>query len=194
MCSTIVDRSIASSPYARQELPFDPDEKTRKGTYVDQVMSQRGFAAAVERVVQSAGSTKLLVTCSKGLHRSPVVAAGAAELLQEQGPPRAIDRVRCSYVHSAERLVGKHKLVEFTNVDRVVGNVMSFEYTMSIDNHRHGMSFEFTVPLHNVEQFVGGPFGSMTFGHAVLHCRWLRELVAVRKLIARASGLSPIDE
>ena len=94
----------------RVHLPHDPDEapwagkgkgkgkdkgkhsKGQSNNYVDQVAEKDGFAQAVMEVVDAFMNSDDLATvaCSKGKHRSPVVAAVAGNVLRRVGVDVAV--------------------------------------------------------------------------------------------------------
>jgi len=83
---------ICTMPYIwgdvpRNDMPHDPADQTWKSmNTVDSVASQPGFIESITKVVEAAFDHPLLVVgCRRGKHRSPVVAAGAAEILQHIG-------------------------------------------------------------------------------------------------------------
>ena len=71
----------------RRFLPNDPAQARLSGSLVDNIVRQEGFFAAVMSAFWMAkGSCPCVVIgCTRGVHRSPVVAAAAAELLRIEG-------------------------------------------------------------------------------------------------------------
>lgn len=72
----------------RHQMPADPAHRPSKGVLtVDLVVPQPGFALAVrdlvQLVTQQEAGTMVCVLCNHAKHRSPVVAAFAADLLRE---------------------------------------------------------------------------------------------------------------
>jgi len=68
-------------------MPRDPaDQSWKTMNTVDSVASQPGFIESITKVVEAAFDNPVLVVgCRRGRHRSPVVAVGAAEILQGLG-------------------------------------------------------------------------------------------------------------
>ncbi len=67
-------------------MPRDPTKSFRNMKTMDSAAVQEGFDSAVSDIVfEAMKSSIVIVACSKGLHRSPVAAAGAAEILKFLG-------------------------------------------------------------------------------------------------------------
>ncbi len=94
MCKSRVDQEhIGSLPRIdlSKRLPRDPADRKANLTCVDSVMKQDGFPEAIESSIRKAMEcNRVVVGCSKGLHRSPVGAAVAKELVQRIGYSEAI--------------------------------------------------------------------------------------------------------
>lgn len=94
MCKSRVDQEhIGGHPRIDlcKRLPRDPADRKAHLTCVDSVMKQDGFPEAIESIIRLAmESNRVVVGCSKGIHRSPVGAAVGKELLQRMGYSVAI--------------------------------------------------------------------------------------------------------
>lgn len=75
-------------------LPHDPSHDAKQTT-VHNVVGQKGFEACLtEAVAQCMANPKTAIACHWGAHRSPVVAACAAETLRTAGMTVAVCEVK----------------------------------------------------------------------------------------------------